>query len=500
VSEEIKTNNTQASYRSIFKATSLFGGVQVYNIILGIVKSKFIAILLGPLGMGVSGLYTSATSLVQSISSLGLSNSAVRDVSEARGSENVERVNLVISVIKKLMWVTGLSGMIVVILLSPVLSKTTFGNNDYTIPFILLSCTLLFDQLCAGQKVVLQGMRRLKDLAKASAIGSTIGVIVSIPLYYLMGLNGIVPTLVLTSVTSLTISWLYSRKLHFEKVPLTAKQTIQEGKVMLRMGLALSLNGVLVNGSAYLLRSYIRLNGGLEKVGLFTAGFAIMNLYTGMVFNAIGTDYYPRLAAVNKDNGKCREIVNQQGEIGVLIIAPILMVCMIFMPLIVRVIYSKDFAQANDYILWASIGMMFKMTSWIVAYQFTAKGEALLFIINEIIVNVYSLCISVLGYNLAGLKGMGIAFSFNYMLYAIQVYAVANRRYGFKFNMSFMILLGVVCIMLIGGLAVSQLLNGWLMYGLGCCLIALSCWFSYVELDKRMNIKSLLPKFGYGKK
>ena len=185
------------SYKSIFKATTLFGGVQAYQILIGIIRSKFVAVLLGTVGMGLLGLYQSALQLVQGITSLGLSQSAVRDVSEANGSGNLERIGKTVSAYRKLVWFTGLMGMVAVLALSPVLSKTTFGNYDYTLPLILLSITLLFDQLAAGQKVVLQGMRRLKDLARASVIGSTLGLIISVPLYYAFGIKGIVPTLIL---------------------------------------------------------------------------------------------------------------------------------------------------------------------------------------------------------------------------------------------------------------------------------------------------------------
>ena len=148
--------NKTTSYRKIFKATSLFGGVQVYQILIGIIRSKFVAVLLGPAGMGIQGLYQSAIQMVQSFSSLGLSSSAVRDVSEANGSGDAHRIGLTVAVVKRLVWITGLIGLAATAVLSPVLSKTTFGNYDYVIPFIFLSVTLLLDQLSAGQRVILQ--------------------------------------------------------------------------------------------------------------------------------------------------------------------------------------------------------------------------------------------------------------------------------------------------------------------------------------------------------
>ena len=51
----------QSSYRQIMKATSLFGGVQIFQIIISVIRSKFVAILLGPSGMGIVGLLASTT-------------------------------------------------------------------------------------------------------------------------------------------------------------------------------------------------------------------------------------------------------------------------------------------------------------------------------------------------------------------------------------------------------------------------------------------------------
>ena len=161
----------------------------------------------------------STIDLVKSVSAFGLESSAVRDISEAHNSGDHQRLVNVVSIVKRLIWITGLLGLVLALVFSPLLSKVTFGNGDYTWGFIILSSTLLINQICVGQRVILQGMRRLKDLAKASAIGATVGLIVSVPLYYWIGVKGIVPTMVLTSLTAMLLTWYYSNKLKIEKKP-----------------------------------------------------------------------------------------------------------------------------------------------------------------------------------------------------------------------------------------------------------------------------------------
>lgn len=482
------SDNRQSSYRNIFKATSLFGGVQIYQILIQIIKSKFVAVLLGPAGVGVMGLYQSGLQLVQQISSMGLAQSAVRDVSEANGTNDVQRIAKTITVVSKLVWITGLLGLIVVACCSPLLSKASFGNYDYTIPFIILSVTLLLDQLSAGQRVVLQGMRRLKDLAKCTAFGVTFGLITSVPLYYWLGIDGIVPTLILNSACSLTLSWLYSRKIKIERVQVTHKQALKHGKQMLVMGVSMSLSGIFTTVVAYILRSFIQGNGGVEEVGLYQAGFVIMTTYVGMVMNAIATDYYPRLAAINEDNEKCREAVSQQGEIGTMILAPMLTCCLVFMPFVLQLLYSNQFLAANEYISWACLGMMLRLAAWVISFLYVAKAESKLFIILELVSNSTYLVFSLLGYKLIGLTGLGIAFALNYLVYFFTVYIIARKRYSFRFSNSFIKCYCFQLLLVVACLIIVMLFDGWLEYSLGCAVIAISCFLGIKGLNQRMNL------------
>lgn len=479
-------------YRGIFKATSLFGGVQVYQILIEVIKSKFIAVLLGPLGIGIQGLYTSATQLIQQLTSFGLSSSAVRNVAEAYGSGDRTRIARVVYALRFLVWITGLLGMLAVMVFSPLLSKSSFGDSDHVIAFIVISVTLLFTQLSAGQKVILQGTRRLKLLAKASAIGVTLGLIIAVPLFYWLGVKGIVPNIVITAVTTLLLTWYYSRKVEIDKVSLTNKEVFNIGKSMIVMGVAMSLSQLLASASSFALRACIRLWGGVEVVGLFSAGYILVTQYTGLVFTAMGTDFYPRLASVNTDNAKCKQMMNQQGEIGMLILAPLMVVCIVFIPVVVRILYSEKFLAINTYIIWCSVGMLFKMASWAISYVFIAKGESKLFMINESSAAIYSLLLNLAGFKLGGLYGLGISFALSYVIYLLQVYLIAHKKYGFYFEHSFIqVFLVQFFILTLCIVCVLSLSVVW-KYVTGALLVLLSGGFTVMKLNKRLDLKSFI--------
>lgn len=496
--EEIDIQTTEnhsvtSKYRNIFKATSLFGGLQVYQILIAVIKSKFAAVLLGPSGMGIIGLYQSALQLIQSLSAMGLSSSAVRDVSEANGSNDRQRINRVVTVLRRLVWYTGTLGMIIVLILSPFLSKSTFGNYDYVIPFMFLSVTLLLDQICSGQRVVLQGMRRLKHLAKASAYGVTASLIISVPIYYIWRINGIVATLVINSILTLFFTWLFSKKIEIEKVSLTTKQTFHEGSLMLKMGWAMSLSFIMAYLSSYILRGFIRYQGGTEMVGYYMAGFTILTTYVGMIFTAIGTDFYPRLAAVNKEQSKVNELVNQQGELASLILGPILVICVVFMPIVVRILYSDEFIISTDYILFAVPGMMFKLGSWVVAFQFVAKADMRLFIINEIAAAIYMLLLNILGYICWDLIGLGLAFSLGYFIYLIQVVLSTSHIYRFRFTAPFFRLFLYQCLIVLLCIAIKRTIGESILgYSIGTIMILFVGGWSLYLLNERIKVFNLL--------
>jgi len=189
----IKKQEKTQSYRSIFKATSLFGGVQVFNIIITIVRAKVVAILLGANGMGLNGLFVSTTTLIQSITGLGLNQSAIKNIAQANASNDQEKLAKVVSVFRKLIWITAVLSLLVAILLGNQLSLWVFGSQEHTWSFRILGITFVFGAMTAATFTVLQGLRKIKYLAAANVLGSVFALLVSIPLYYFYGMQGVVP-------------------------------------------------------------------------------------------------------------------------------------------------------------------------------------------------------------------------------------------------------------------------------------------------------------------
>lgn len=489
-----ENESERSSYRQIFKATSIFGGVQVFNILTGIIRVKFVAVLLGAKGVGVIGLLNSPLQLIITVTGLGITFSAVRDISAANGTGDKSSVSKTIRVLRHWVWLTGLFGAVVTVVFAPQLSLWSFGNKEYTWAFIWLSITILLQAISKGQSAILQGTRRLREMAKAGVIGSLLGLVTSIPLYYFYGIGGIVPALIVTSITGLILSWYFSRRVPVEKVKLTSNEYTRQGMGMVKLGISMTVAGFIASLSSYILNAFISNNAGVEQVGLYNAGWGVVGQYTAIIFAAMATDYFPRLAAVQADNNKVRNLVNQQIEAALLIVTPLLILLIVGMPLVVRILYTPEFLPVVMFAVLTLIGIPFKTISWAMGYVYLAKGDGKLFMAMEIVSGAVILASNLILYHFFGLNGLGISFIITYFLGVVFSYYVLRKKYDFrmpeKFAGQFLILF-MFMILTLGTVFIPVNLYRYLSGGLICIAAGV---YSVNRLSGLMDLRSLVAE------
>ena len=490
-------NDNQQSYRKVLNATSLFGGVQFINIILRLIRSKAIALLIGPIGMGISNLLLTTMELINGLTNLGLERSAVKDISLANTNSNSKSVAITISILKKLVWLTITVGVILMILSAPWLSEIAFGNKDYTISFRWISIALLFKQLSSSQLAILQGLRKLKSLAKANLLGNFIGLLITLPLYYYYKIDAIVPAIIIATFMSFVFTYYYSHKLDIESVTISRKEAVSEGKGMINLGVMLSLSSLITLLVAYIIRIYIGSANeteelGLIDVGLYSAGFVILNSYVGIIFNAMGTDYFPRLSEIANDIKKLRKTVLEQATVAILLITPIIVVFLACAPFIIVILYSHEFSPIVTMVTWGILGMIFKAVSWSMGYMIIAKGDSKVFIKTAIGFNTILLSINIIGYHFGGLEGVGISFFIYYIIHFIAIRIITYYRYDFYFEKGFYKIFTFTVIMCFLAFSITFIPSSILKNSLMIGLIVVSCWYSYKELDKKIGVKDYL--------
>ena len=477
------------SYGSIFKTTFLFGFVQVFKAIIAIVKNKLVAILIGPEGMGLLGIFNSTIQMIQTGAGLGVNQSAVRDVAGAKGSGDNERVSRIVKVTNRVVLFTGLLGCLVTLILSHNLSIWTLGGTGYTLSYCVLAIVVALNIINEGKQALLKGTRHLRALAYASMIGTVVGLVTAIPLYYFFGKDGIVPELLIASILALLVSQYYVNRIPVENVSLTYKETVNEAKPMMKMGVALMFVTLLGTITTFAINAFVRSKGGLSDVGFFNAGSGILHAYFGVIITALMTDYYPRIAAVNQDNEKVQEELNKQTMVSVVLCCPLIVLFIALMPILIKILYTDEFLPTLDYLRFGIYWTVITICSNQVDMVLIAKANTKVFMIIAIVVRVIQLLLCVVLYNLWGLMGLGISYAFLGALHMAVMTITVYKLYGIHFSSEF-VKTGVVVLMftIIATIINTVLVDENAKNVAAISLVILSTYYSYRVCRARLNI------------
>ena len=440
-----ETSNIKKS----LKVTSLFGGVQVLSILISIIRNKCIALLIGPVGVGFVELYNSTIRLIGTFTDFSIRVSAVRDVSVAYKSGNQQEFNRIAKVFSKLVWFTGLLGTIVCLLGAPLWSKFSFNDYSHTWQFAILSGILLLNQLQNGKSVILQGTENYRYLAYSGVIGNIVGLFTTLPIYYIWGVDGVIPVLLLTALTSFILTYYFARKIDINDFPMLNKEAMIEGKKMLKQGFLLSVNYIYSALLFYILRIFITNQGGVEELGLYSAGFMIVSTYVGLVFQSLSQEYYPRLSSLSLDIEKMRNAINDQIYFSILVLGPLIALFMTCSDFLLQLLYSSRFSGASLFMAVSMLGVLFQAPSFCMVYALLAKGDNRDYLIYETVSKTIKLFFDVGLYLMWGLTGLGIAFVISYIYYTIQSSYVCKKKYGYTMSKANILNLAVyICVCL----------------------------------------------------
>lgn len=421
------------SYSHILKYTGIFGGVQGLNILIGVVRNKLVAMILGPEGMGLMALFNSTIKLVSDSTNLGISMSAVRDISEAYEQGEEEKVQHVVKLIRVWSLLTALLGMFICVALSPLLNKWTFTWGDHTLHFILLSPVVALTAIMGGELAILKGTRQLKHLAVLS-IYSMIGALVfSVPLYYIWREQAIVPSLIVIALVQLLFTILYSYRLFPLRLSSNAKM-IGEGMGMVKLGIAFVLSGILGSGAEFVIRSYLNNIGDLSIVGLYNAGYMMTMTYAGMVFQAMETDYFPRLSAVRGIGDEMNLVVNRQIEVSILLVSPLLVAFIVGAPLLLPLLYSGKFMPVIGMMKITLLAMYVRAITLPIEYIALSKGDSKSYLFLELIYDVAVVAFVILGYQVLGLTGTGIGIALAGAICLLVDLAYTKYKYQYRLS------------------------------------------------------------------
>ncbi len=321
----------------------MLGSTQLITLLITFVRLKTIAILLGPAGVGLIGLYSAFLELMTALSRFGVNESGVREIAASDG--NSIELHKLAQAIDRLSFFGGVAGWLVTVLLSSTISQWLFDSSQYASSLMILGAAVLLGTIASGRLAVIQGLGQVGYLARVN-IGLAIGgTTIAVLGYYWVGERGIVPVLVLTGLAQAALAWWYSRKLMPGRATFSWAQTLETSNGLIKLGIALMYGVVLAAVTLLALRAIIVHFLGIEDSGFYQAAWSISGILSGFLVSAMSTDYYPRLAAVAEDNDAVNRLVNDQIEISALLATPGLVTATVLATVLHLIDYPKGRKQ-----------------------------------------------------------------------------------------------------------------------------------------------------------
>lgn len=480
----------EATYDHIVKYTGFLGGIQVLTLLVGVIRNKLAAVLLNTVGVGLSSLYQNVLNFMQNTSGLGISFSSIKEISEFYGRGDAEAIARHVCVVRTWGVWTGLAGMLLCVLLSPLISFCAFDDFSHSSAICLLSPVVVFMSVTAAELAVLKAVRRLKRVALISVFSALAALFSTIPFYYCWGMRGIVPALLLSSFGVMAVHLYFSVRVYPWKVGLWDKGNFRAGWGMVCLGVPYILANVVNAAMGMGLGLFIASSGSLSDVGLYNMGYNLIFMYAGIIFTAVDTDYFPRLAAVGNDTEWMNVVINRQIKVGVLLMSPFLVLFVLAMPIVVRILYSDAFLPMVGMAICASMHLFFKSMTLPVAYISLARGDALMFLCMEVAYDVFMAACVMVGYVYYGVLGTGIALALAGVFDWCMIFLVYGRRYGFRLQRGFkpFIICQFFCVALALALGLQPV--WWLKVVAGGLVLVCSVGLSIWVLRREMTIFS----------
>lgn len=263
----------------------------------------------------------------------------------------------------------------------------------------------------------LQSSRNINVIAKSSLIISILTTFISCLLYYKFNNAAIVLVLILQSVISFCVLSILNKQKKIVNFKYSFFEIFNKSKPIISLGFYLTINLIFGYICTYLIKIFIKYyTNSIEIVGFYEVGCVILITYVGLIFNSMATDYFPRLTFSINDSLLTNKIVNEQIEIGLILITPLVLFFYCFLNTIVTFLYSNQFLQVVEFLKYGLFSSIIKSIIWPLAFVILANDNKKLYFKQEILGDFLNVFFSILFFYLFGLKGLGIALLLNFTI------------------------------------------------------------------------------------
>ena len=393
---------------SALRETVLMAVSSGASFLLGLARTKILAVVWGPVGMGAIGMMQAVLSTASVVGGAGVDGVMTRELAQTHQSDRVKSAALLSAATKGSVILGALSGALTFMV--AVAFGRDLGIGAWPVAGLLgvgVLASIISSNLRASLSAtgLVQVVASLGPLAGILSLGGALVVVMA----------GNQEALWCAAVISVPISQLAVALYGFRRVPswspLSWARAVIEILSLVRLGALLAVAGILPPLAQLVMRSLVKEHLDPVSFGCFQASMALAATSVSVLASSVGPSVLPRLSAAAGDPRAMSGVINDQTLIYLTLFAPVSL-CLVAAPeLIVRLMFSTEFSPVTGQLSWQMIGETVRLPCWVLATALTARKQTR----SYLFVEASSLAVLVIGVAVSARSGslevIGVALS-----------------------------------------------------------------------------------------
>jgi O-antigen/teichoic acid export membrane protein len=200
----------------------------------------------------------------------------------------------------------------------------------------------------------------------------------------------------------------------------------------LNVSLSMLIGGAAGSAALVAVRARIISAQGMAAAGQFDAAWGISMNQVMLVLTSMQAQYLPSLSQAGgaKERGaQISTVLN----LAAIIAAPLIAIVTAAKPLVLTLLYSREFSEAGDYLRWMLIGDYLKISGWILSVPMLASADMRVYLVAEAAgYAVFVLAAALLARWIPPAEGAAMAFALMCAAHLVVCAVRAHTRYQYR--------------------------------------------------------------------
>jgi O-antigen/teichoic acid export membrane protein len=477
--------------KELVKSVSKLSIPTLLNIIVAIIRTKILALIAGPIGVGIYSQFISISSLSNAILPVG-SIGLTRYMSNYFSKNKTGEIAYLARFFFIRNFIIAILLTICFLIFAEKFSEIILTDLSLYNLFIIFSISIPISLFFNFVDIFFRSSRKITNYVIFQSFCALTNLIINVPLIFIWEITGAVVGIVLSTAINSLIGIIIIKKIKiFPNFNIVKKVESKVIKDIFWFGISSMVALIVMQMTLLIIKINLGDELGINAVGIFQSVYAISVNYFGIFFALLATYSIPKFSTFNT-NKEYNDELNTTLKFLLIVYTPIIVFVYILRTLLIKVLYSDEFLLARELLFFQLLGDFFKAISWTFGLWLIPKLKIKQWLIFDIInyMVFYFTFYALLYSGKFGIKSVSIAYMISFILHVIINFAYVKISLNFSLSLANLKILSFSSLFVIFAFAISSYNEG---IGYLVILPLLSIWlFLSIKKEELNLIKEII--------